>query len=138
MILLVPFLSTAQRTVILQKSEKNDISSLTDPPVGVEFAQDPFPIPRRTISFAVYSNDGSLQSVNINVSYFINGRVLYEKEGIIPVRVGQPYQMSLKLWNYGIGKGKISVRLWKHNATHDFDWTFPRKTQGFLFFVSIL
>lgn len=132
------FSSIVQSETILQKSEKKDIAPLLDPPVGVEFIRDPLPLPRRSIAFAVYSNDETLFTVNVNISYDKNGKILYKEEGTIPVRVGKPHHMSLTLFNYGIGKGIVKVRLWKHNKTHDFDWTFSSQTRGWLFFVSVL
>jgi len=46
--------------------------------------------------------------------------------------------MSLKLNNYGFGIGKLSIRLWEYSQTHDFDWTFPARIWGCLFFVILL
>ena len=119
-------------------TEKQECSTLLDPPVGVEFDHDPIPVPRRVIPFRVYSNDETISFVNIDISYTNRGKTLYSKEGKIPVSIGKPHEMSLKLSNYGFGIGKLGIHLWEHSETHDFDWTFPAKTWGWLFFVSLL
>ena len=119
-------------------TEKQEGSTLLDPPVGVEFDHDPIPIPHRTLTFRVYSNDETLSFININISYMNRGKILYSEEGKISVSIGKPHEIVLKLNNYGFGIGKISIRLWEHSQIHDFDWTFPAKTWGWLFFVSLL
>ena len=119
-------------------SEKQKMSTILDPPVGVEFDHDPIPLPRRVITFRVYSNDETISFVNIDISYTNRGKTLYSKEGKIPVSIGKPHEMSLKLNNYGFGIGKLSIRLWEYSQTHDFDWIFPARSWGWLFFVSLL
>ena len=136
-LLLCSFSSAVSKSDMMMSPDKEEAPS-TMPSVVVEFVRDPLPVPRRGITFVVYSNDNTLSSVNIEITYKSNGRVLHSEERTIQVSIGIPYTGGLTLFNYGFGQGQISVRLWKHDQNHHFDYTFYAKTFGFFFYVSVL
>lgn len=139
MLIIILFCFSSITIAVSTEDPNKEESPSTIVPVGVEFVKDPFPIPRRNIVFDVYSNDQSLNSVNLKVEYRSNGKILYSGQGTIPVTVSRPYTQSIELPFYGFfQEGKIIVNIFKNDEKYNFDITYSAKTYGLFFYVCLV